>query len=150
MALLDHMYEDVDGQTDLSKCKCRAFNVSGFNVQWGCNGYYELSDVSNDKNAFYNGRNYIAFQKYGSEPSWTCKDSLGNVGTRGNAYDPALCVEDVTQPWKEWTGSVNAEVPVKIECVEWNEGRKTEEKTTGLCPSDEDKFIWQIDNWSNV
>ena len=53
----------------------------------------------------------------------------------------------------------------KAECIEWmtedevvpesikmpqNEKLERVEEANGLCPSDEDKFIWEIDNWSFV
>ena len=151
MAILDKMYEDLEGQTDPSQCNCQAFTVSGFNVQWGCNGNFEFDQISNGKNAFYNGRHYINFRKYGAKPVWTCRDDNEiKTGSRAESYDTAFCVEDISSSWEEWTGTEMKEVPVKIECTRWAGEKKSKATRTGLCPSDEDKFIWQIDNWSNM
>ena len=156
MAILDKMYEDLDGQTDISQCKCQEFSVSGFSVQWSCNGSYKFDSISNGKNSFvtdsYYGPRYINFKKYGSKPKWTCRDDNEiTTGERGGAYDAAFCVEDISSSWEEWTGTEMKEVPVKIECTKWakdSQGRK--EKRTGLCPTDEDKFIWEINNWNHM
>ena len=81
-------------------------------------------------------------------------------------YDVSLCPEDINQPWSEWNGSMWAYPPAaKAECVEWmrdeeqvpdsikmpkNEKLEKTEEENGLCPSDEDKWIWEIDNWSSI
>ena len=110
--------------------------------------------------------NYLAYNKYNW--SWGIQNVVGENNFFALIYDVSLCPEDINgpEPWYEWSGQHWAAVPgAKAECVDWmtedeivpesikmpvNEKLERAEEANGLCPSDEDKFIWEIDNWSQV
>ena len=165
--LLDVMYDP--SSYDLSTCRCRAMEISGFDVQgrW-INGIYYLDGTAQDKLLYGPNQSgyYFAYNKYNW--SWVIQDaeSIGQNAFYAMVYDVSLCPEDINQPWSEWTGSEWAYPPsAKAECVDWmkdeeqapesikmpaNEKLEKAEEANGLCPSDEDKWVWEIDNWSSI